>query len=73
MNVYGSTGFVLIRDPGVGNCAANTVNGSITATSNHAGLVIVGNTVSATVTATGNSGAGPLPGQTGPIVAGNHH
>lgn len=73
VNVFASTGFVLIGDPGVGNCAVNTINGGILATNNHAGLVIVGNTVSANVTATGNSGAGPLPGETAPIVSGNHH
>ena len=73
VSVSASTGFVLIGDPGVGNCAANTVSGTIVAANNKAGLVIVGNTVSGNVTAVGNSGAGPLPGQTGPIVSGNHH
>jgi hypothetical protein len=67
-----ATGFVLIGDP-ANNCAPNTVAGSILASNNTGGLVIVGNTVSGTVTATGNSGAGPLPGETGPIVSGNHH
>jgi hypothetical protein len=73
ISVSAATGFVLIGDPGVGNCAANTVNGSILAANNKAGLVIVGNMVSSNVTTSGNSGAGPLPGQTGPIVSGNHH
>jgi 5'-nucleotidase len=67
-----STGFVLVGDP-ANNCPANTVAGSILATSNTNGLVIVGNTVSGTVTASGNSGAGPLAVYPGPIVSGNHH
>ncbi|MDT4894474.1 MAG: large repetitive protein [Pseudonocardiales bacterium] len=72
ITVSKATGFVLIGDP-ANNCAPNTVAGSILASNNTGGLVIVGNTVSGTVTATGNSGAGPLPGETGPIVSGNHH
>ncbi len=66
-----SSGFVLIGDP-ANNCAANTVNGSILAASNTGGLVIVGNTVRAGVTSVNNSGAGPLPGETTPVVSGNH-
>lgn len=71
VTVTGSTGFVLIGDPTNG-CARNNV-GSIVASNNHYGLVIVNNIVHGGLTATNNSGAGPLPGQTGPIVAGNHH
>jgi hypothetical protein len=67
-----STEFVLIGDP-ANNCGANTVAGSILATNNTHGLVIVGNTVSGTVTASGNSGAGPLAAYPAPIVLGNHH
>jgi uncharacterized repeat protein (TIGR01451 family) len=72
ITVSKATGFVLIGDP-ANNCTPNSVAGSILAASNTAGLVIVNNTVSGTVTATGNSGAGPLPGEPGPIVSGNHH
>jgi hypothetical protein len=71
IGVSGATGFVLIGDPSHG-CAANTVAGSIVVANNHAGLVIVGNTVSGFITSTGNSGAGPLPGETAPIISGNH-
>jgi hypothetical protein len=67
-----STAFVLVGDP-ANNCPANTVAGSILATSNTNGLVIVGNKVSGTVTASGNSGAGPLAVYPAPIVSGNHH
>ncbi|MDP9094245.1 MAG: Ig-like domain repeat protein [Actinomycetota bacterium] len=67
-----AAGFVVIGDP-TNNCAANTVNGSILAAYNTGGLVIVANTVSGSVTAVGNSGAGPLPGESTPIVSGNHH
>jgi hypothetical protein len=72
VTVAHATGFVLIGDP-TNNCAANTVNGSILAAYNTGGLVIVGNTVSGSVTAVGNTGAGPLPGESTPIVSGNHH
>lgn len=72
VTVAHATGFVLIGDP-TNNCAANTVNGSIVAAYNTGGLVIVGNTVSGSVTAVGNTGAGPLPGESTPIVSGNHH
>ena len=71
LSVTGSHGFVLIGDPDNG-CASNVL-ASVTASSNHNGLVIVDNTVHGTLLATNNSGAGPLPGQTGPVVAGNHH
>ncbi|HEY2167945.1 MAG TPA: hypothetical protein VGH01_12305 [Jatrophihabitantaceae bacterium] len=71
VTVTGSTGFVLIGDPANG-CGANDVV-SINAVNNHDGLVIVDNTVHGALLAVGNSGAGPLAGQTGPIVAGNHH
>ena len=65
-----ATGFVLIGDP-THNCAANLINGSINASYNTGGLVIVGNTVVSTVTTVGNSGTSPL-GQ--PVtVSGNHH
>ena len=72
ISVSGATGFVLIGDP-PDNCAANTITGGITAANNRGGLVIVDNTVSGAITAAGNSGSGPLPGETTPIVAGNHH
>lgn len=70
--VTGATGFVLIGDP-TNNCAANTVKGGIRATANTGGLVIVGNTVGGAVAAVNNRGAGPLPGESSPIVSGNHH
>jgi len=72
ISVSGATGFVLIGDP-ANNCPANTISGGITAANNKGGLVIIGNTVSGAITAAGNSGAGPLPGQTTPIISGNHH
>lgn len=65
-----ATAFVLIGDP-TNNCAANTVNGSITLTYNTGGLVVIGNTVSGSFLATNNSGTSPL-GQ--PVtITGNHH
>jgi 5'-nucleotidase len=72
ITVTKATGFVLIGDP-THNCPANTINGSLTATQNTAGLVIVGNRVSGGLLASGNSGTGPLPGESSPIVSGNHH
>ena len=72
ISVSGATGFVLIGDP-ANNCPANTITGGITAANNKGGLVIIGNTVSGSITAAGNSGAGPLPGETTPIISGNHH
>jgi hypothetical protein len=72
VGVVASTGFVLIGDSANG-CGKNTIVGSLLATNNHNGLVIVGNTVKGSISITNNSGAGPLPGQTGPIVSGNHH
>lgn len=47
-SVSGQTGFVLIGDP-ANNCAVNTINGSVTASSNHAGGSIIGNTVHGSV------------------------
>jgi hypothetical protein len=61
--VTGSTGFVRIGDPSNG-CAANTINGSVLASANHAGGSIIGNTVHGAVSATGN-----VPAFT---VSGNH-
>jgi hypothetical protein len=70
VSASGSSGFVLIGDP-ANDCDANNV-GSIIATNNHHGLVIIDNVVHGALVASNNSGAGPLGGQTGPIVAGNH-
>jgi hypothetical protein len=70
VSIVGSTGFVLVGDPGNG-CAANDL-GSLSVLNNHHGLVVLCNTVHGALVASNNSGAGPLPGQTGPIVAGNH-
>ena len=58
-----NTGFVRIGDPS-NNCAANTVNGSITASANHGGGTIIGNTVHGSVITPGN-----VPAFT---VSGNH-
>lgn len=61
--VTGQTGSVVIGDPS-NNCAANTINGSVTASSNHAGGSIIGNTVHGNVTTPNN-----VPAFT---VSGNH-
>ena len=71
VTVTNAGGFVLIGDP-ANNCGPNTIRGSLNASNNTHGLVIVGNTVTGGITTTGNSGAGPLPGETGPVVSGNH-
>jgi hypothetical protein len=72
VSVTKATGFVLIGDP-TNNCAANVITAGILAAYNTGGLVIVGNKVGSSVLAVGNSGAGPLPGESTPIVSGNHH
>jgi hypothetical protein len=72
LTVQNAFGFVLVGDPANG-CAANSVGGSITVTGNTAGLIMIDNTYGDTFTATGNSGAGPLPGETGPVIQGNKH
>jgi hypothetical protein len=61
--VSASTGFVRIGDPGNG-CAANTINGALVASANHAGGSIIGNTVHGGVSTPGN-----VPAFT---VSGNH-
>ncbi|HEX3426009.1 MAG TPA: MBG domain-containing protein [Acidimicrobiales bacterium] len=73
INVSGSTGFVVVGDPGEDRCAANTVDGALNLLNNTGGLVAVGNTVTGAVNASANRGAGPFPDQTAPEVTGNHH
>jgi hypothetical protein len=62
--VSNASGFVRIGDPS-NNCAANTIAGSIVASSNHGGGAIVGNTVSGSVVTPSNTPAF--------TVSGNHH
>ncbi|MBV9039790.1 MAG: hypothetical protein JOZ68_02220, partial [Acidimicrobiia bacterium] len=59
-----------IGDPREG-CAPNSGMASLTFRNNTNGLVVVGNTYKSTLLATKNSGAGPLPGDTGPVIQGN--
>lgn len=70
--VFNSVGFVLIGDPTNG-CGANTVTGSLIAIGNTGGLVVVGNLYHGALLATANRGAGPLPGESAPVVSGNVH
>jgi hypothetical protein len=62
--VSGASGTVLIGDP-ANNCAANTINGGLTAAGNHGGGTISGNTITGSWTITNNTP--PF------IVSGNHH
>jgi hypothetical protein len=72
LTVYNSAGFVLIGDPAE-QCAPNGLNGGVSIVNNTHGLVFVDNTISGGWVTSGNSGAGPLPGQTAPVIYGNHH
>ncbi len=73
LTVNGSTGFVLVGDPGDDNCTSNTIKGSLTLINNTGGLDAIGNHVAGAITITGNSGTGPFPSDTGPEVSGNTH
>lgn len=72
VSVSGTTGFVLIGDPGDDVCAANTLGSSVTLSNNTGGVEIAGNTrIGGNVSLTGNSGAGPFPEDFEPEVEGN--
>jgi hypothetical protein len=62
-------GIVVIGDPTLG-CTGNTVDGSITAVSNHHGVAIVANTYGRAVTAAANSG-GVTPTDPNPVIGPN--
>ncbi len=73
ITISGSTGFVLVGDPGEDGCAANMIGGSLNLNNNTGGLVAVDNTIAGALNAAGNRGAGPFPDQTAPDISGNHH
>jgi hypothetical protein len=70
VSVSNASGLVVVGDPREG-CAGNTFSGSMHFVGNHNGLVVVGNTYRGTFSTRANSGAGPLPGDTGPVIQGN--
>lgn len=72
VTVVASTGGVLIGDA-AGGCAVNTIAGGVALIGNTGGLTVVGNTVTGSITSSANSGAGPILGQTAPVITGNHH
>jgi hypothetical protein len=64
VTVSNATGFVRVGDP-ANNCPANTIAGSVVASSNHGGGTIVGNTLTGSVITTNDTPAF--------TVSGNHH
>jgi hypothetical protein len=72
VGISGASGFVLIGDPGDDKCASNTVGGSVSLTSNNAGVEVSQNTrISGNVTLNNNTGGGPFPEDTRPEVEAN--
>jgi hypothetical protein len=72
--VSGSSRFVLVGDNGHGGnsgCAANTISGNVSLSSNTAGAEIGANHVNGGVTLTGTTGAGPAPQNATPEVEAN--
>jgi uncharacterized repeat protein (TIGR01451 family) len=57
VSVSNSTGFVVLGDPIDDNCAGNTFHGSVSVTSNHAGVELGSNTITAGLTVISNHGA----------------
>ena len=71
VSISGSTGFVLLGDPGDDGCAGNTFRSGITLSSNQ-GDVELGNNQTGNVSITGTTGTGPFPDDTGVEIEANH-
>jgi hypothetical protein len=70
-SVTASTAVVVFGDAnGVANCAANTVVGPLSLTSNANGVRAIANSVGGSVTDSSNSGPGPFPGDP-TLISGN--
>ena len=71
VTVIGSTGFVLIGDPGDDLCLGDTVHGQLSFTANHAGLEVGHNGTTNGVSMNSNSGTGAFAEDAAPEVEGN--
>ena len=72
VKISGASGFVLLRDAGDDGCAPNTFRTSVTLTSNHGAVDLVGNHIGSNTSVTGTTGTGPfLPDDQGAELEGN--
>jgi hypothetical protein len=71
VSVSGTSGFVLLGDPGDDDCEVNTVLGMATVTGNRGGVEMVGNSFRGGLTVEGNTGNGPLPEHAGTEIQAN--
>jgi hypothetical protein len=70
VNISGSTGFVLLGDPGDDGCAGNTFRATMTLSSNQGGLELGHNQIGNT-TVTGTTGTGPFRDDVGAEIEAN--
>jgi uncharacterized repeat protein (TIGR01451 family) len=71
LSVSGASGFVAVGDPGDDACPANTINGTVTLSSNHGGLDLIGNRIAKNTYVNGTSGTGPFPEDIGAEIEAN--
>jgi hypothetical protein len=72
--IQNTTGFVLVGGDGQGGCAANSIGGSLTLTSNKGGLRIAGNSIGTSLTVTNNTvtgGVDPIGGAARTVIRAN--
>jgi uncharacterized repeat protein (TIGR01451 family) len=71
LSVNGSSGFVLVGDPGDDLCPGNTINGTVSLSNNGAGVEVSHDRIAGSLVLSGNAGGGPFADDVSPEVEAN--